>query len=190
MVAASCSHQINENVEHTESVCDEIPNTEFETDSIIHQLQQELLDSTYNLFSEMIESSVSILEESKFNENMRWPYNEVDSAFYEMYEPFDGNMEELDLTDRVLKKRIKLCEAKTKAILDLMNNPVLFSYGECGTAIPEACINFYSQGKIVGTITLACNHSQTSCTPKNYLNRFEAFNSEGDMLLDKIKPWE
>lgn len=107
-----------------------------------------------------------------------------------MYEPFDGNMENHDLEDRGINKIISLCDKKTSALLNLMNNPNYFSYAECGTPIPEAFIKFYLQGQVIGTITFACSHGQTSLTPENSLNKFGRLNEQGNKLLDKIKPWE
>lgn len=186
-----CNQAQEERAIILDSECDISVEQEFHTDIIISKFQLELQnENTASNFSDIIESTLSTLEKSKENSDFLWPYSKIDSAHYETYEPFDGNMENHDLEDREIEKILRLCDKKTTALLNLVNNPNYFSYGECGTQIPEAQIKFHYGGKVVGEISFSCSHGQTSFTPENNLNKFGGLNELGNKLLHKIKPWE
>jgi len=191
LVLVSCNQPKEKQANIVESKCDINIEQEFLTDTIISQFELELQNENITSnFSDIINSTLSTLKKSKEDSDFLWPYSKIDSAHYAICEPFYGNMEKHDLEDMEIKKIIRLCDKKTAALIKLMNNPNYFSYGECGTPIPEAFIKLYQGGQVVGTITFACSHGQTSSTPKNNLNKFGGFNEKGNQLLDKIKPWQ
>ena len=130
------------------------------------------------------------LERSKNNKRLLWPYSQVDSVKYFYYKPFDGVMSKHDLKDRELVKVVLLCQKKTNAMINLINNPNYFCYGECGTGIPESEMKFYYSGEVIGEIRFACNHGQISSNPYNMLNKFGGLNEKGNETLDAIQPWK
>ncbi len=187
----SCRQPIKRQANIVVSNCDIKIEQEFLTDTIISKFKLELQNENIATnFSDIIESTISSLEKSKEDRNFLWPYYGVDSAFYEAYASFNGDMDRLNLENREIKRSTKLCKKKITAILNLMNNPNYFSYGECGTAMPEAMIKLYQGGHIIGTIAFSCSHGQTSCIPENTLYKFGGFNELGNKLLDDIRPWE
>lgn len=186
-----CNKPYEKKADIVDSKCDINFKQEFLTDTIISQFELELQnENIVSNFLVMIDSTLSTLKKSKKDRSYLWPYSKIDSAHYVMYEPFVNNMAKNNFEEREIKKIIRLCDKKTAALLNLMNNPNYFSYGECGTAIPEALIRVFRGGQEVGTITFACNHKQTSSTPQNNLNKFGGLNEKGHQFLDKIKPWE
>lgn len=96
----------------------------------------------------------------------------------------------MELKDRKPKFATVLCKEKIAAIINWINDPNNFAYGECGTPVPEAHILFFNKGKKTGEIIFACGHGQISCNPENILINFGGINEMGNKKLDEIAPWK
>ena len=94
-----------------------------------------------------------------------------------------------ELKDRQAKFATVLCSEKIQAVIDLVNDPNNFGYGECGTQISEAHILFFNKGKQVAEILFSCGHGQITCEPENILTNFGGLNEIGNKRLDEIAPW-
>lgn len=73
-------------------------------------------------------------------------------------------------------------------LLNVINDPLNYSIGECGTVIPFSQVVFYLKTKRFAEITFACSYSFVSSTPNNPMI-FGNFNSRGDSLLNLVQPW-
>lgn len=165
--------------------CNDLPVVAFDRQEIIHELEKELSDSLIrNYFSEDINRMTGILQSSEKDPSILFPFQQIDSAIYSYYEPYQEEKRALE------GPGIRLCAEKQKLLIQLVNNPVLFNIGECGTPIPQARVDFYSEGLPVASIDFSCSHSQLHCTPENPLTRFGHLNEKGNELLDQIAPWE
>ena len=191
IVFGSCQQSLI-NKKTIDSECD-ISNIDltFYVDSIIkeYNLDSECKDIR-KLFSREIDSAINRLKKSKYLDNQLWPYSKIDSAKYLLYKPFDDNFKKLDFKDRDITKVIRLCDDQIYGIVNFFNNPNYFSYGECGTQIPESEILFYNKGKIVARIELSCCEGQSSCEPYNFMCKFGAINEKGIRQIKRINYWK
>lgn len=185
----SCAN--SDTITTTESSCDIRVEQTFLTDSIINELKMELFDpEIMKNFSALIDLSLISLESSKLDSHILFPYQDIDSVIYSTYEPYNESDMNIELKSRKRKARTKLCEKKIKAIINMFNNPNYFMYGECGTPIPEADLEFYHLNKRIARIEFACDLRQTICEPYNKLNKFGGLNKKGLKILHEIAPWK
>ena len=87
-----------------------------------------------------------------------------------------------------IKNVSKLCIDKTKLLLNVINNPLNFGVGECGTNIPFSKVVLFNKGQEVGSVTFGCNYSMISTYPNNPMIT-GGLTDHGDSLLTSIKLW-
>jgi len=175
--------------ELVESHCDHLPDIHFELDSILNGMQAKLNDSLwFNYWQYEHRNIISELNAFKDGTKKLFPYSNFDSTVFIFYEPYDDLDNASNLEKRTIKNYSVLCNAKADLLLKVINNPLNYSTGECGTSIPFSQVVFYLKGSKVGELTFACNYSSIGSSPKNTMV-FGNLNSRGDSLLNLVKPW-
>lgn len=164
----------------------------FNIDTIIYLQSIELKNNNIQSnLHELVKQKIDLLNNARNNKKILFPNTAVDSALYISYESYDNNKLNFDLNTRNPKFATILCKHKRNAMIDLVNNPGNFNYGECGTQIPEAQILFFNKGKQVAAIVFSCGHGQITCQPFNILTNFGGLNEKtGNPRLDEIAPWK
>ncbi|MCH2232468.1 MAG: hypothetical protein MK105_19180 [Crocinitomicaceae bacterium] len=117
-----------------------------------------------------------------------FPYLPYDSVLYFRYgtndnfEPAHWNKIN---SEHVIDSKILPIEKVTK-ILTVINNPLNFKWGECGTPLIEGAIVFYNSGIEIARIEHACSGGQIFTEPDNALIRWGILNEQGYKDLYKI----
>ncbi len=168
------------------SDCNYVDSSVYNIDKIIQEQKEELKDENIrNNFKTLIDQKIDFLNNAKNNTKALFPYSNVDSVVYIGYEQNDG------LTLHRKQKFVTVfCKEKVIALVNLINNPNNFGYGECGTQITEAEILFFYEGKKTSEIIFSCGHGQIICKPENILTNFGGLNESGNRILDEIAPWK
>jgi len=164
----------------------------FNIDTIIYLQSIELKNKNIKAnLHELVKQKIDLLKNARNNRKFLFPNTAVDSALYIGYESYDNKRLNFDLETRNPMFATILCKRKREAMINLVNNPGNFSYGECGTQIPEAQILFFNKGKKVASIVFSCGHAQITCQPFNMLTNFGGLNEKtGILRLDEIAPWK
>ncbi len=164
--------------------------TIIEKKAIIDSLMVELNDSSTILTKteNEIQSMIDLMKLSSEKEESLFPYQKFDSVIYSVYE----NQHKIKPQDRDKRKVIKsklIEKNRANELLELINNPLNFQWGECGTPVTEAKLEFWSNGKVIATVEFACSHGQLFCKPENLMIRWGVLNERGNKLLDNIELW-
>ena len=179
----------NNQYEIIDANCDTLPKIPFELDPILKGMQTKLIDSLWSNF--WLPEHNRIIEELnayKTGAKKLFPYSDFDSTVFVFYEPQLDLDNSVDLEKRKIKSVRVMCQAKANLLLNIINDPLNYSTGECGTSIPFSKVVFYLRNKKVGELTFACNYTSISSTPENVII-FGNLNNRGDSLLDLLKPW-
>lgn len=190
LVACTDSKTNEENqYEYIESNCANLPDIPFELDSIINGMQAKLNDSLWSNYW-MPEHNRIIDELDAFKDGTKelFPYSDFDSVVFVFYKPYTDLENANDLEKRTIKDISVLCQEKANLLLNVINDPMNYTTGECGTAIPFSQVVFYFRNKKVGELTFACSYSSIRSVPENTMI-FGNLNSRGDSLLNLVKPW-
>jgi hypothetical protein len=162
----------------------------YNIDKIIQGQKEELENENIKEnFNTLLDQKIQFLNLRRELGKNLFPYSKVDSVVYVAYHQYDDKKMNFELNDRQPKFATILCSEKIKAVIDLVNDPNNFGYGECGTQISEAHILFFNKGKQVAEILFACSHGQIKCEPENILTNFGGLNEIGNKRLDEIAPW-
>lgn len=163
--------------------------TKLETDNICGQLKKEIskLDTSNKFLREEIILMINILRKNIGKDSL-FPFQKFDSVVYVQLEHFLlVRAEDLDKRKRVNRFVVK--NDKVNKLLKVVNNPLNFDLGECGTPIREAYLEFWRNNKIIASINFACSLGQLFFFPENILSRAGVLNEKGNKELDKIEFW-
>ena len=163
--------------------------TKTEKEKIIYSLKEELNDSiTIMTRTEgEIYSMINLMEKNLVIDSL-FPYQVSDSVVYSVYENYIG-VEPVNWKKRKIIKTKTIENEKTIKFLELLNNPLNFQMGECGTPIIESKLEFWKNGVVFATVDFACSYGQIFCEPKNEMIRWGVLNDKGNEILDKIGLW-
>jgi len=156
--------------------------TKTEKVNIIYSLKAELDDSTTILTRTEgeINSMINLMEINLVKDSL-FPNQEFDSVVYSLFESHKK-------PDKIIYTK-SIDKNQTIEFLRLINNPLNFKWGECGTPITEAKLEFLKNGVIIASVSFACSHGQLFCEPKNEMIRWGYLNEKGNEILDKIGLW-
>jgi hypothetical protein len=172
------------------SDCKITGNHTYDIETIIQGQTEELEnDSIIENFKTLIDQKIDFLKRAGNKIKPLFPYSKFDSAIYIAYDQYDNKKMNYTLKERHPKFATVLCSEKARKIIDLVNDPGNFGYGECGTQIPEAHILFFSGDKQVAEILFSCGHGRITCEPENILTNFGGLSGIGNNRLDEIAPW-
>ena len=117
-----------------------------------------------------------------------FPFTSYDSVYYIKY----GTKDKIDLakwnkkyTEHVLDSK-KLSNEDVNTILTIINNPLNFNWGECGTPFIEGAIIFYKSGNEIAKIKHACSGGQLLTEPDNALSRWGILSEVGYTKLYEV----
>ncbi len=108
------------------------------------------------------------------NPESLFPYAKFDSVIYFQYgtkDKFEPAHWNKIYSEHVINSKHLPIEKVTK-ILTLINNPLNFIWGECGTPFIEGAIIFYNSGIEIARIEHACSGGQIFTRPHNALIRW------------------
>lgn len=152
-------------------------------------LKKELSDTlTAKLHAEEeVQAMIDLLDRHLIGEGL-FPYRSFDHVSYAIYEDYAALSPEEQKDRRPLKvvRRRVIDKEQLKQLLLLFNDPRNFQWGECGTFMPEARIEFDWEGQTIAWIALGCGRAQTKCFPKHPLTRWGLLNDAGLRKLDAI----
>lgn len=153
-----------------------------QTDSIIDILQFELKDTTKNkLTIDNLENIITFLSDS----DSLFPYATFDSVYHYKYasnKQFSpSEWKKVYKQHNYYAKRLTL--AQVNELLNIINSPLNFKWGECGTPYIEGEIVFFSNSKTIAKISYACESGQTYLSPSNILIKQGNFNLNGIKLF-------
>jgi hypothetical protein len=190
LILASCQTNEQKLTDIEKSDCRLSNRETYNIDDIIQGQKVELEnDNIRENFKSLLDQKIQFLNLRRELGDKFFPYSKVDSVIYIAYHPYDDNKMNFELKDRQPKFATILCSEKIQALIDLVNDPNNFGYGECGTQIPEAHILFFNKENQVAKIIFACGHGQINCEPENILTNFGILNEIGNKRLDEIAPW-
>lgn len=152
----------------------------YNQDSIILLLRAELEnpDST-KILPISTNHMIDIVEQSKSDKSVLFPYLEIDSIVLYYADAFRKG--EID------KNKCKILNKEEKnSLFELLNNPLYFQWGECGTAILDHRFIFYSNRRKKATVDVSCESNMVKCSPANPLTRDGGLNDIGKMKLHSI----
>ncbi len=87
-----------------------------------------------------------------------------------------------------LTNGFKLTPKQIDKLLSIINNPLNFSWGECGTPIPSSLIVFYSNNKMLSLVQLSCGYQQIDCYPINFRTKLGGLtDSRVQLIIDLMK---
>ena len=153
--------------------------------SIQDSIQIELNDT---LKSKWVKPELDRMIELLNSPDSLFPYLEFDSVSYfrygteDRFEPTEWNQIYME---HILDFRTLSIE-EVNSILIVVNNPLNFEWGECGTPFIEGAIIFYNGGIEIAKIEHACSGGQVFSTPQNPLIRWGNLNEKGYKKLFKI----
>lgn len=161
---------------------------EWNRDSIIRGIKNEVDNNpgVKENFSTYCGSIIKQLEKSRKDTLALFPYSPVDSVLYHTFHTF--NKQHIHEKKRIIHTR-KLNDSIVGKLILLVNNPIYFEWGECGTPIPETEAVFYYKGKEIARIGFACTLGQLSSNPDNILTRWGNLNEQGSEILDTLGLW-
>ncbi len=191
LLLTDCKRQTN--IDAVKSDCELKGKYEFNIDSVIVKQRRELIEQEGigEHFGAIVQDKIDLLQKAKQDKRLLFPFTEVDSAVYLGYEVVEKASSDFRPDKRTPKITIVLCKDKIDAIIDLVNDPNNFGYGECGTQMHKAQIKFYKSGKEAARVIFSCGHGQIRCEPESILTNFGALNENtGYIRLDQIAPWE
>lgn len=189
-LSACSSTEDNSRPIWVQSNCDSLPAIEFKVEEIRKGLEIRHQDSVWaHFWNEEYKRQLAELENYNTDSLGLFPYQEVDSALFYFYEPVAKEEGAIPLNQRKVKDVRVLCVEKVNLLLNIINNPLNFGTGECGTDIPVAKIVLFHQKKRVGEIVFGCNYSMISTMPENPMIT-GGLTEEGDRLLEWVKPWK
>ncbi|MCH2225586.1 MAG: hypothetical protein MK066_12520, partial [Crocinitomicaceae bacterium] len=146
-----------------ESTCDSLPKIEFNIEEINQGMEDRINDSLWSVYwNDEYKQQTSALKNLSVDHLSLFPYQEIDSALFYFYESASKEDEFITLENRHIKNVSKLCIDKTKLLLNVINNPLNFGVGECGTNIPFSKVVLFNKGQEVGSVTFGCNYSMIS----------------------------
>jgi hypothetical protein len=182
----SCKHKNKIDVRMSD--CEIKITDKFNIDSIIVKQKQELADENINEYwGEFVQEKIELLAKTKQNRNLLFPFSDVDSAVFIDYENHFPNQR---LEMKKPKYAVILCKEKIEAMIDLVNDPNNFTYGDLGTQYYDAEIIFYKSGKKKATITFDKHPEQMKFKPYNSLANSGLLKSEYSTKLFDIAPWK
>jgi len=171
------------------SNCDSLPNIDFDTQQILTELEIRNKDSLlHKYWANEYTHQKNELHQFINGTSLLFPYQPVDSALFYFYEPASKDDAHLNLAQRTIKDISLICPEKTQLLLNVINNPLNFGIGECGTSIPFAKITLFSQGEEIGEITFGCQYSMISTTPESPMIT-GTLNAQGLRQLESIQIW-
>lgn len=155
----------------SESNCDTIP---FNKDTILERFWKEegqRTDSTPNLILKM-----AAMVEKNINDPVKlYPFSRVDSVV--VFYPYFTNKK------IELKRYKRLDNDNVLNLLHLLNNPLYYSWGECGTPVEEFRFIFYSKKNVVGSTIISCDGNFVECEPENILIKSGGLNERGRNVI-------
>jgi hypothetical protein len=173
-ISSSCSN-IESRIEPVKAQSLDKTNIFSSQDSIISLLYHELEnENLYNNFSILTNEMISILEKSKLDSVFLFPYSKHDSIVL------------LKVENDCQKKIRALTLNERNKLIHLLNNPMYYQWCECGTPIPEYNFVIYLNGNIIANVYISCDREFVQCSPNNYLLRYGALKSTGELLLQSI----
>ena len=188
LMAFTCCTEKSDSYEIKYSECADLPQIPYAPDSIIHGMHLKLEDSLWsNYWIPEHNSIMSDLEGYKKGTKKLFPYSDFDSTVFIHYET-DGD-HSIDLKKRAIASVKVMCPAKANLLLNIVNNPLNYSIGECGTSIPFSQVVFYLRKKKVGELTFSCGYSSLFAKPENNMI-IGILNRQGDSLLTTLEPWK
>ena len=137
-------------------------------------------------FDAELKKMITLLEQSQADTFVLFPNSPVDSVLYHTFHTF--NKQHIHEKKRIIHTR-KLNDSIVGKLILLVNNPIYFEWGECGTPIPETEAVFYYKGKEIARIGFACTLGQLSSNPDNILTRWGNLNEMGGEILDTLNLW-
>ncbi|MCB9197679.1 MAG: hypothetical protein H6600_04415 [Flavobacteriales bacterium] len=117
-----------------------------------------------------------------------FPYSRFDSVVYFQYgtkDKFEPAHWNKIYSEYVIDSK-NLSTKKVNDILIVINNPLNFKWGECGTPFIEGAIIFYHSGIEIARIAIACSGGQIYTEPNKALIRWGILNEQGYTALNKI----
>lgn len=129
------------------------------------------------------------LEDYKKVAKKLFPYSDFDSTVFILYETDGDQDHSIDLKKRAIASVKVMCPAKANLLLNIVNNPLNYSIGECGTSIPFSQVVFYLRKKKVRELTFSCGYSSLFAKPENNMI-IGNLNRQGDSLLTTLEPWK
>lgn len=172
------------------SNCDSVPIIDFQAEEILEELEVRYQDSVLSTFwSTEYKKQLAVLNKFKKDSFGLFPYQQVDSALFYFFEPIQKEDGAIPLSKREMKDVSVLCLEKVDALLNVINNPMNFGFGECGTNIPHSKVELFNRGEIIGEIVFGCNYSMISTNPKSPMVT-GGLTERGDSLLTLIKLWD
>ena len=147
----------------------------FNPDSTIKALKKELTnDEIYKSFKILTDSMINKLESLKESQSSNYPFiNEIDSSVI-----YKVN------SDLEVKKLGKLNDDQIIKVNKLLNNPLYFEWGECGTPVENYTIDYYENNLKIATIYIACENNFIMTEPHNVLTRHGGLTEEGRNLIN------
>lgn len=150
--------------------------------AIRDSITMELNDTSKNKW---VKGDLQRMLELLENPDSLFPYFDYDAVYHVTYGT-EGRFEPAEwnhvFRDHVLQKR-RLTQDQIDAVLGVVNNPLLFHWGECGTPFIEGEVIFYRMDKEVASIRYACTGGQLFTSPDNILSRWGILNERGHKIL-------
>ena len=176
------------NIEIRKSDCEIAITYDFNIDSIIAKQKQELANENINeIWSEFVQEKIDLLTKARQDRNLLFPFSDIDSAVFIDYENHFPNT---SLEMKKIKYTVILCKEKIDAMIDLVNDPNNFCYGDLGTQYYDAEIVFYKSGKKKATIRFDKHPEQMQFEPYNPLANSGLLNEASCNKLYEIAPWK
>ena len=155
---------------------------DYDPELIQESIRKELReDENSKWFKYELNAMITLLD----NPDSLFPYQAYDSAHHVFYG--SDNDIEIGKWNEVYSEyeydRVKLSADQEKSILAVINNPMNFSWGECGTPFISRAIIFYNSGNEIARIEFACSGGQIFTIPENPLIRFGSLTEQGDVRL-------
>jgi hypothetical protein len=189
LVLVSCN-SIDQYLVWVDSNCDSLPNIKFDIKQIYLGMEDMTNDSLWNKYWKAEhDQQMAILNKVSNDSFALYPYKKVDSALFYFYEVGSKEDEPLDFDSRQLKDVSLLSSDKTKLLLNVINNPLNFGTGECGTDIPFSKIVLFNKGQVIGDVNFGCNYTMIITPPSNPMIT-GGLADQGDSLLTSIKLWQ
>lgn len=180
---------------------------EFYNQKLINDIHRDTVVDDY-WYKERIRELVNVINQDKGDKSKMFPFSEYDSVIAYKFNKKYFHSEDSKEMERVFYKGkirkdlnlvngYKLNKNQIEKILGFINNPLNFSWAECGTPITFGLIVFYHKDEMKALIQLSCGFNQIDCFPINKRTKLGAVTYEKAVWLDKFveeinlkKGWE
>lgn len=151
-----------------------MPKLVIEQDSIILKLEEELIDvNTKRNYSTLTNKMINKLISSKSDFKAFFPFTDIDSVVLICLK--------IDYFSKAT-----LGFENSRALIELVNNPINFQWSECGTPVPEYRFIFYYKGLEKAELSVSCLGGFIECKPNNILCRNGGLTIDGKLKLSTI----